>query len=149
MNPAVVNQAKVVAVHEAEKASFGGKDVKVEYACRASQVKALQGFGATDSFALFKDVESPREAGTVRLSYAALKPAKLKLILTNADPKAREVRKPVEKIVELPPTWGWTTFGTTDVTIDRVNAKVDIRIEGVGEPFALDWVQFINKPKGR
>ena len=26
---------------------------------------------------------------------------------------------------------------------------IDIRVEGVGEPFALDWVQFINKPKGR
>ena len=147
MNPALVNQAKIIDVWEAEQAAFGGPGVRAEYACRASKVTALYGLGAPDTFVSFKGVEATREAGTVRLCYAALKPAKVRLVLTNADPKAREVRKPVEKTVDLPATGGWPTFATVDVPIDRVNLKVDIRLEGQGQPFALDWIQFINKPK--
>lgn len=149
MNPAIVNQARLVAVHEAEKARFEGADARVEYECRASGVSAVHGLGAKGSVIEFAGVEATREAGTIRLCYSALKPSRLRLVVTNADLKAREVRKPVEKTVELPTTWGWPTFATVDVPVERINQLVDVRIEGLGDPFALDWIQLINKPKGR
>ena len=53
------------------------------------------------------------------------------------------VKEPVERTVELPPTWGWATFGTYDVPIAGINRLVNVRLEGLGEPFALDWIQLV------
>lgn len=149
MNPAIVNQARRIALHEAESAAFGGAGVEVVYECRASQVQALQGLGAKDSFVAFDKVAATREAGMLRLCYATLKPTRVRIVVTNADPKARTVKEPVERTVELPPTWGWATFGTYDVPIAGINRLVNVRLEGLGEPFALDWIQLVHRPRGR
>ena len=94
-------------------------------------------------------VAATREAGMLRLCYATLKPTRVRIVVTNADPKARTVKEPVERTVELPPTWGWATFGTYDVPIAGINRLVNVRLEGLGEPFALDWIQLVHRPRGR
>lgn len=135
-NPAEVNKAANMVVHEAENAHFGGEGVTVEYEVRASGSLALHGMGGTDTYAEFAGVNGGTSgAATLRISYAT--PWASKAVVKVNGVAAGELT--------LPQTKGWPTFATVDMPLTGLRKDDDnvIRIEGAGEAFHLDWVQVI------
>lgn len=137
-NPALINQAAGLTVHEAEKATFGGQGVKVQYEVRASGPYALHGMGGADTFAEFAKVDGGSGGNaTLRISYSAQEDSKAAIKVGG---------KAVGELT-LPKTSGWPTYATVDMELSGLTEGETntIRVEGVGRAFHLDWIQVIYK----
>ena len=132
-NTAISNRVAGVAVHEAEKAKFGGKGVRVEYEVRASGARALLGFGGKDSFVEFKAVQAKNSKGVLRLGYSAIAETRVAVSVNGGTPKT----------AILPKTRGWPTYETHDVELGGLAAENMIRIEGLEQPIHLDSIQLV------
>ena len=140
-SPAITNRAAGVAVHEAEKAKFGGAGVKPEYEVRASGAKALWGLGAKGTFVDFAKVSAQKPGtATLRVSYATPFDAKVGVSVNGG--KAAEVT--------LPATRGWPTYATVDVPVSGMKRGADnsVLVEGLGDKFNLDYIQLLTNNQG-
>ncbi len=137
-NPAEVNKAAGVTVHEAEDAAFGGDGVAAEYDVRASMCTALRGLGKADTYAEFTKVDGgPGGEAALRISYSALAASKA----------AVKVNGKAAGELALPKTGGWATYATVDISLNGLleGEANTIRIEGAGSGFHLDWIQVVYK----
>lgn len=135
-NPALVNQAANIVVHEAEDADVGGAGVTVEYEVRASGARALHGMGAANTYAEFTDVDGGEDGtATLRVSYATPQAAQATV----------KVNGQTAGTLNMPKTGGWPTYATVDMPLTGLQQGTvnTIRIEGAGTAFHLDWIQVV------